>query len=62
MMSSYSSSLTGGATELTKCSGIPANIVMANRLFNVELKLFELQSTVNESKKEVIRNVSSLIT
>lgn len=42
-------------------SGIPANIVMANRLFNVELKLFELQSTVNESKKEVIRNVSSLI-
>ena len=42
-------------------SGIPANIVMANRLFNVELKLSELQSTVNESKKEVIRNVSSLI-
>ena len=42
-------------------SGIPANIVIANRLFNVELKLSELQSTVNESKIEGISNVSSLI-
>ena len=42
-------------------SGIPANIFLANRLFNVELKLSELQSTVKESKIEVISTVSSLI-